>query len=90
MTQCWAGAEQVLREALAAGARVGIIAGTCSTAEEGVVQAALTAMGDDLGSQVQVFTRSDESAAGAGQQGEPAAPSFEQSMAAATAQVPCH
>ena len=51
-----AGAEQMLRDALAAGARVGIIAGTCSAAKEGVVHAALTAMGDDLVPQVQART----------------------------------
>lgn len=50
----WAGAEQLVRDALSAGARVGVIGATSSSAEENVVNAALTAMGEDVAAQVQV------------------------------------
>ena len=84
-----AGAEQVLREAVSSGARVGIVAGTCSSAAEGVVQGVLKAMDDELAPHLQVFTREDGAGQGPGGAADeaPTPPSFEQSMAAARAKV---
>ena len=78
----------MLRDAVSAGARVGIIAGTCSTAEEGIVNGVLKALGEDLSQELQVFTYASDRVTGAASSSEGPTPrSFEQSMAAAQAQV---
>lgn len=86
----WAGVEQVLREAVDAGASVGIIAATSSSAEEGIVQGALKAIDDDLAGCLHVFTHSAEPGGAREDSGgdtPPSAGSFEQSIAAAQAKV---
>ena len=49
------GAAEFLREALEAGAKVGLIAGTCSTPEERIADAALAALGPGMAERLNVY-----------------------------------
>ncbi|KAK9901645.1 hypothetical protein WJX75_006354 [Coccomyxa subellipsoidea] len=49
------GAAELVREALEAGAKVGIIAGTCSTPEERIADAALAALGPGMAERLNVY-----------------------------------
>lgn len=59
-----------MREALDAGARIGVIAGTCSTSEERIVDAALAALGPEASRQLRVFMAGDNSQAGSSEEEE--------------------
>ena len=61
-----AGVADFVRQALEAGARVGTVAGTCSTPEERLHDAALRALGPDLAGQMRVFSLGEASTASAG------------------------
>ena len=56
-----AGVADFVRQALEAGARVGTIAGTCSTPEERLHEAALRAIGPGLAEQMRVFSLGEAS-----------------------------
>ena len=77
--------------ALAAGASVGLVAGTCSIPEEQILTAALFALGEERSNRLHTFTcsltRPEEQ--DAAQQDNFAGLSMEQSMAAARARVRC-
>ncbi len=64
-----------MREALEGGAKVGIIAGTCSTPEERIADAALAALGPGLAEHLRIFVlgesmeaQAEAEASGSGQE----------------------
>lgn len=70
-----AGAEQFVREALEGGAKIGIIAGTCSTPEDRIADAALAGLGPGLAEHLRVFVlgesmeaQAESEASGSGQE----------------------
>ena len=84
------GIGEFIDTALAKGAAVGLLAGTCSIPEEQIMTAALFALGEERTHQLHTFTCNPQQSSRANsdvQQGSDESLTMEQSMAAARARV---
>ena len=81
----------MVREALEAGAKVGIIAGTCSTPEERIADAALAALGPGMAERLNVYVLGESMVADEDKTSAPGQElSLERQFANAQAKVTTH
>lgn len=81
------GVERFIDDVLQSGAPIALLASTCSSPKEGLVEAILGTLGPEVSNRVRVFQCPQSGGAGADQLPEDDSSSFEQSFQNAAAKV---